>query len=235
MSEKKWQYGIDLEDPAKNAGLPFLKFLAQFDDSEEGSNFDKEWAKYLVEGAENNNDVYCHRLLIAVGTQWIINHHQHRKFDDITNNTELESATLDYLGNLLLRIMCFEEPNKVFKWTKYGKGRKENVEFIEIFCVALPELRRKDRLRKVRAMLKEPKITRRQRQKLSTKEKMLAEPPCYLKRGRHEHEGSKAYYKQRSIETITSRHRETAQYFFDIEQKTKSLRKNESDNDEVSE
>lgn len=218
MSDEFWQYGLDPDNLAKSAGVPFLKFWAQFDKSDETINVDEAWVRYLVDGAENKNDIYCQRLLVFVGTQWLANYGVLGDAKGPTKNAVLEDAALPYLARLLLRIVDFQEPNKVFGWTKKGKGRKQNPDFFEIFCVALPELRRKHRLQRLRASLKDPEIPRRTLQKLSAEETKLAEPPLYLKPGKNERDGSNEYYKQRAIETILAKHKETAQYFFDKEQ-----------------
>lgn len=199
---------FDAEVIGENSMLTFLSFLVHFQMSESPDDASDYLAGCILEAAESDDDFGCHKFLIATGTQYLANQAQ--------SAPALEAAAAAYIGQLLVRILQSEEPNKVFKRTKTTAGPKQLPKLTQILAVALPEIRRRHRLKEVNNELADSTLSRRKRASLNTELEMTKDAK-HVKLGKSDDGIDSSYYSQRRIDSIVAEFGEIAQFLFEIE------------------
>ncbi len=158
-------FGTDGTVAAEGKLLTFLALITNLQSYENSDDAYDNLALYILEAAEGDDDLACHRYLIATGIQYLAQQAQ--------SAPAMEAAAATYISELLIRILQSEEPNKVFKRTKPTAGPKQYPKLDLILAVALPETRRRNRLVEIKNRLADRTISRRERASLNTELEMM--------------------------------------------------------------
>ena len=196
------------ENSDENTILTFLALIANLQPDVSPDHAFDYLAEYVLEAAENDDDLVCHKYLIATGTQYLA--------DQAQNAPAMEAAAAAYIGQLLIRILQSEEPNKVFKRTKPTAGPKRLSRLTLMTAVALPETRRRRRLLELKNRLADNTLSRRERASLSNKHETIKDPK-HVKLGKTDDGIDSSYYSQRRIDDIMAEFGEAANFLFELE------------------
>ena len=157
---------------------------------------------YLIRAVETDQNQECMQYLLFFAI--------HTFCQNLSESGWSDDGATKYVIELLYKIYCGEEPNKVFKWEKPTQGPRPKSKHEPLLNVAIPELLRKNRKRELKDRLKEPELSRRERAKLM-EEYLDVKFPSHPKKSFSSKTGNTDDYSATRVRQIMEEHGPTAQ------------------------
>lgn len=165
---------------------------------------------YLIEAVEKdqNREAMQYLLFFAI----------HTFCQNLSESGWSDDGATKYVIELLYKIYCGEEPNKVFKWVKPARGPRKLPKHEQLLAIAVPELVRKDRKEEIEKKLDEPDLSRRERASLE-KEYVEVKSPLHIKCLPINENDDPQYYSDEGLREIMKKHEIEARTLIDVQPK----------------
>ena len=158
--------------------------------------------RYLIEAVEKDGDQTCMRKLLHLSTISLNR--------CVSQSGMFSRDAPNYAISLLEKIANGEEPNTVFNWTNPSRGPRAKSKHFALLNVAIPEVLRRNRKREIEDSLNDPKLSRRERKKL-TEEYSYIKEPSHSKKSHNSETGSADDYSPTRVRQILEEHGLTAE------------------------